>query len=58
MSDKFEYEDRQLQCIEAKCHSMFMFEAGEQKYYADRQYDDPKRCKPCRAKRKESRRIK
>ena len=42
------FEDRQLQCNEAKCHSMFLFEAGEQKYYQDRQYNEPRRCKPCR----------
>ncbi len=48
MSDDF--QDRELIC--ADCNKPFVFEAGEQKFFAERNFSDPKRCKGCRAERK------
>lgn len=47
MSD---YTDREITCKD--CKSTFTFTAGEQEWFADRQYTDPARCKPCRDQRK------
>lgn len=47
MSD---YEDRQLICED--CQQPFMFEAGEQEFFASKKFTDPKRCKGCRSQRK------
>lgn len=44
------YEDRQIGCVD--CHRDFTFTAGEQRYFAERQLQDPKRCPPCRAAKK------
>lgn len=45
-----EYQDRVLICID--CGSEFIFTAGEQFFFHDKQFvNDPKRCKPCKAKR-------
>lgn len=48
-----EYRDRTLRCIE--CLGWFTFEAGEQRYYAERQFVDPRRCAPCREAKKAAR---
>jgi len=42
--------DRVLKC--AECKMEFIFTAGEQKFYAEHELTEPKRCKPCRDKRK------
>ena len=45
-----EFNDRILTCVD--CHSQFIFTAGEQIFFLDKQFkNDPKRCKPCKAKR-------
>jgi len=42
--------DKELKCVQ--CGQMFTFSEGEQKFYAERQYTEPKRCKPCREAKK------
>lgn len=45
-----EFNDRLLTCVD--CHGQFIFTAGEQIFFLDKQFkNDPKRCKPCKAKR-------
>ena len=45
-----EFLDRLLTCVD--CHGKFVFTAGEQIFFLDKQFkNDPKRCKPCKAKR-------
>jgi CxxC-x17-CxxC domain-containing protein len=45
-----ELTDRQLTCSD--CGENFIFTAGEQLFFQDRQFkNDPKRCKLCKAKR-------
>lgn len=43
-------EDRTLTC--ADCAQPFTFTGAEQDFYAERGYQEPKRCKPCRESRK------
>jgi CxxC-x17-CxxC domain-containing protein len=44
------FSDRTLNCID--CGSEFVFTAGEQLFFSEKQFtNDPKRCKPCKAKR-------
>jgi CxxC-x17-CxxC domain-containing protein len=42
--------DRTLVCRD--CGQEFVFTAGEQQFYAEREYSEPTRCKPCRQARK------
>ena len=45
-----EFVDRVLTC--ADCEEQFIFTAGEQIFFFDKQFkNDPKRCKPCKGKR-------
>jgi CxxC-x17-CxxC domain-containing protein len=45
-----DYSDKVLKC--ADCGQEFIFTAGEQLFFQDRQFkNDPKRCKSCKAKR-------
>ncbi len=45
------FEDKTLTCVE--CGKEFVFTAGEQEFYAEKQYqNEPKRCKECRVARK------
>lgn len=45
-----EFTDRVLKCID--CGSEFIFTAGEQLFFHDKDFkNDPKRCKQCKAKR-------
>ena len=45
-----EYRDKSLVCIE--CHQSFIWTAGEQLFYHDKNFkNEPKRCKDCKAKR-------
>ena len=45
-----EYVDRILKC--ADCAQDFVFTAGEQLFFNDKQFkNDPKRCKACKSKR-------
>ncbi len=48
-----EFVDRLLTC--ADCGGEFIFTAGEQLFFFDKQFkNDPKRCKPCKSKRSAS----
>ena len=45
-----EFHDRTLVCVE--CHQEFIFTAGEQLFYHDKNFkNEPKRCKACKTKR-------
>lgn len=45
-----EFVDRILKCVD--CGSEFVFTAGEQLFFHDKQFkNDPKHCKQCKAKR-------
>ena len=45
-----EFQDKVLKCID--CGADFVFTAGEQLFFHDKQFkNEPKRCKPCKAKR-------
>lgn len=45
-----QFVDRILSC--ADCHGSFIFTAGEQLFFHDKQFkNDPKRCKPCKSRR-------
>jgi len=50
---KEELKDRELGCKE--CNQVFIFTVGEQKFYLAQAYDEPKRCKACRTKKKRER---
>ena len=45
-----QFVDRLLICSD--CHGEFIFTAGEQLFFFDKQFkNDPKRCKPCKSRR-------
>ncbi len=45
-----DFVDRLLIC--ADCRQEFIFTAGEQLFFLDKQFkNDPKRCKPCKSRR-------
>jgi len=45
-----EFQDRILKCVD--CGSEFIFTAGEQLFFHDKQFkNEPKRCKACKGKR-------
>ena len=45
-----EFMDRLLTCVD--CGQQFVFTAGEQLFFLDKQFkNDPKRCKPCKSRR-------
>ena len=45
-----EYRDKTLVCVE--CHQGFIWTAGEQLFYHDKNFkNEPKRCKACKTKR-------
>jgi len=52
MPDQF--EDQNLECID--CQQAFVFTAGEQQFFAKQNppFNPPKRCKPCRDAKKQS----
>ena len=45
------FEDKTLVC--SNCNDEFEFTAGEQEFYAQKEYTAPKRCKKCIAERKQ-----
>jgi hypothetical protein len=46
-------DEKQDQTIQCKgCRNPFTFTAGEQRFYEERQFTPPVRCKPCRDARK------
>jgi CxxC-x17-CxxC domain-containing protein len=45
-----EFQDRTLRCVD--CGAEFVWTAGEQQFYADKNFkNEPKRCKGCKVKR-------
>jgi len=48
-----DFEDKEINCPD--CHQDFTFTEGEQRFYEEREYTPPKRCKPCRDQRKAQR---
>lgn len=48
--DTSTFTDQDLVCRD--CKGAFVFTAGEQKFFAERQFTPPARCKQCRAARK------
>ncbi len=45
-----EFQDRTLKCVD--CGQDFVFTAGEQLFFHDKQFkNEPKRCKACKGKR-------
>lgn len=46
-----ESKDKKIECID--CHRDFIFTAGEQQFYEDKGFKEPKRCKKCREAEKE-----
>ncbi len=47
------FRDRTLEC--ADCGRTFVFTAGEQEFYQERGFSEPRRCPSCRAARKSDR---
>ncbi len=46
-----EPKDKQITCVE--CGELFTFTVSEQNFYREKGFvNEPKRCKPCRDKRK------
>jgi CxxC-x17-CxxC domain-containing protein len=51
-----EFIDRVLTCVD--CAQEFVFTAGEQFFFHDKQFEhDPKHCKACKARRKGASRV-
>lgn len=48
--NKVHFKDQRLSCCD--CGSTFIFTAGEQASFQSKGLSTPKRCKPCRLKRK------
>ena len=46
-------DDQLLQCV--TCFQQFLWTAGEQRFFADRGFTPPRRCKPCRDRRRAER---
>ena len=53
-ADAFQaFSDRMLRCVD--CGARFPFSAAEQRYFAEMEFVEPKRCRPCRYARKRER---
>jgi len=44
------YQDKTLRCKD--CGNDFVLTASEQNWYAEKEFSEPQRCKPCRDARK------
>ena len=42
------FEDKTLICSNEECGAEFIFTAGEQEFYAEKGFTEPKKCKACR----------
>lgn len=51
-----EYADQILKCIE--CRAEFLLTSGQQRWFADRNMMNPKRCEWCRKKKREQKELK
>jgi hypothetical protein len=40
------FEDKHIKCVE--CGYEFLFTAGEQAYFSEKKFNEPKRCHACR----------
>jgi len=49
---KENFQDKELECVD--CHSVFVFSAGEQRFYWSKGLREPKRCQSCRDRRKQT----
>lgn len=47
------YQDQEIQC--ADCGQRFLWSAREQEFYAEKGFQQPKRCKQCKQAKKEQR---
>lgn len=47
-----EYEDKKIMCAETGCGTEFTFEAGEQRFFASKDFKPPRYCATHRAARK------
>lgn len=48
-----EYRDKILKCVD--CGAEFVFTSGEQMFFSDKGFkNEPRRCKPCKAKRNQT----
>lgn len=41
-------EDQEIKCAERGCEEMFLFTVQDQRFYAERGWNPPRRCKPHR----------
>ena len=49
-----EYQDKTIKCVDCGCE--FVFTARDQEFYKEKGFtNEPKRCKPCRDKKKAER---
>lgn len=46
-----QFEDRDLECLE--CKNTFVFTSGEQAFYHQKGFTEPKRCPKCRMAKKQ-----
>jgi hypothetical protein len=53
MTPNGEFTDTVLLCVD--CKSEFIWTSGEQLFFHDKGFTEPKRCKPCRDKKKAAR---
>lgn len=47
------FRDREVQCRESDCRLLFALTAGEQRFYAQKGLNMPRRCPACRAKKRQ-----
>jgi Probable zinc-ribbon domain len=47
------YQDKELTC--ADCGGKFLFSAKDQEFFAEKGFQEPKRCRDCRQAKKEQR---
>lgn len=45
-----QFKDKIINCCD--CKEDFEFSAGEQKFFAEREFQTPKRCKSCKQKKR------
>jgi hypothetical protein len=45
-----DFQDKEIKCKD--CPNTFVFTAGEQAFFAEKQFQTPARCKDCRQRRK------
>lgn len=50
MTEENKFEDRTLSC--GDCQAEFVFTGGEQEFFAEKGFSEPKRCPECRAANK------